>query len=276
MRRIIFIVILALFNIISFSQNVSNFSVKQVNGKIQLTFDLKNSVTHIDVLYSHFGDEYTLLKKINGGLTTQAGKSKQITLTPDLFFCNSCIFRIRAYDNRLVDRRDDQIYSTIDINNKTWMAENLNYSPKNGSSVCPGLLDEGCKTYGRLYDLKTAKSVCPSGWRLPSEGDWEELIQFAGGKDVAVRILKSPPPLWYGTSFSEVLFNALPSGFVKKDQNNKWFSSSFGSSAYWWTSLGETSSKGLCFYLFETFLGSSLNYTEDFHLSVRCLKDNDK
>jgi len=277
MIRIIFTVILALLNIISFSQNVSNVSVKQVDGNIQLIFDLNKSVTTIEVLYSQFGDEYKVLKEIKGGLTTKAGKSKQITLTPDFFFCNSCSFRIRAYDNLLIDSRDGKTYSTISVNNKIWMAENLNYIPQSGISVCPDLdLYEGCKIYGRLYDYQTAKSVCPNGWRLPKEADWDELIEFAGGKDIAVKKLKSPPPLWSGASSTEVLFNALPSGFANRSPDNKLHTSSFSSSAYWWASLGENSSKGLCFYLFDTFLGASFNYPADFYLSVRCLKDNYK
>jgi len=84
------------------------------------------------------------------------------------------------------DPRDKKIYKAIEFKvktkgnpkfnitgkeyNITWMAQNLNYNAPAGS-ICYDNDETNCATYGRLYDFETAKTVCPSGWRLPVEGE---------------------------------------------------------------------------------------------------------
>jgi len=74
------------------------------------------------------------------------------------------------------DSRDGQVYRTIKIGTQVWMAENLNYNV-NGS-VCHSNLASNCNIYGRLYNWNAARAVCPSGWHLPNNAEWLELINF--------------------------------------------------------------------------------------------------
>jgi len=90
------------------------------------------------------------------------------------------------------DPRDKKIYDAIEFritmegnskygiagidSNITWMAQNLNWDAPAGS-VCYGNDETNCATYGRLYDFETAKTACPSGWRLPVEGE-EKLATY--------------------------------------------------------------------------------------------------
>ena len=79
----------------------------------------------------------------------------------------------------LLDTRDDQVYRTIEIGTQTWMAQNLNYSTID--SKCYDGSAANCKKYGRLYLQSEAKSVCPTGWHLPSEKEWNVLNDYVDG-----------------------------------------------------------------------------------------------
>ena len=102
-------------------------------------------------------------------------------------------------------------YKTVKIGNQIWMAENLNINVS--GSKCYDGKSANCNKYGRLYDWETAKSVCPSGWHLPSYEEWETLIETAGTK------LKSANG-----------FAALPGGFGYSDGDY----SDAEDYGYWW------------------------------------------
>jgi uncharacterized protein (TIGR02145 family) len=64
----------------------------------------------------------------------------------------------------------------VKIGEQTWMAENLDYAVE--GSKCYDNDPANCAIYGRLYNWATAKTVCPSGWHLPSDADWDILMNY--------------------------------------------------------------------------------------------------
>jgi uncharacterized protein (TIGR02145 family) len=163
------------------------------------------------------------------------------------------------------DPRDNQTYRTVRIGDLTWMAQNLNF--QTGNSWCYDDDESNCQKYGRFYDWNTAMTACPAGWRLPTDDDWNNLVQAAGG-DVAGAKLKSASPAWDGTD--DFGFSALPGGFGR---SGVFFNvSNFG---HWWSATendaGSAWHRGMYWY------GSNVtrrNYGKTGLFSVRCLRDN--
>jgi len=87
--------------------------------------------------------------------------------------------------NIFTDVRDGQEYLIVTIGSQTWMAENLNYDPGAGDSWCFDDDAGNCPNFGRLYDWTTALTVAPDGWHLPTDAEWNTLINFLGGETVA-------------------------------------------------------------------------------------------
>jgi uncharacterized protein (TIGR02145 family) len=157
---------------------------------------------------------------------------------------------------------------------KMWMAENLNY--KTGDSWCYGNADSNCVKYGRLYTWGSAKTACPTGWRLPDTTDWRRLVEVAGGEETAGNKLKSKSG-WYnnGNGTDNFGFSALPGGFRDTKGNN------FGAMGYsagklgnWWASTGDGIGGGHFRYIFcdSTYVYGSEQYG-GYGYSVRCIKN---
>ena len=176
--------------------------------------------------------------------------------------------------NSFIDSRDGKTYKTVKMGNQTWMAENLAYKANNGCWTYDN--DESnIATYGYLYDWETAKQICPKGWHLPSKNEWEILIDYLGGKDVAGGKLKSingwNSPNEGGTNSSG--YSALPGGgrdygsgtFLSKGGHGGWWSATEGKATYVWLCL--LGSKGPIASL------SCINEQNGF--SVRCVKDSE-
>ncbi len=168
------------------------------------------------------------------------------------------------------DPRDGQTYAVVQIGNQCWMVENLNYEV--GNSWCYGNSSGNCNTYGRLYDWSTALIACPSGWHLPSDAEWSELVNFLGGSGVAGGKMKITTgwnaPNTGATNSSG--FSGLPGGF-------RFYSGTFygiGDYGYWWSSTEFNTSyswyRGLSYVNGNVF---RTKYYKSVGLSCRCLRD---
>jgi len=170
---------------------------------------------------------------------------------------------------------DGQSYRTVVIGTQTWMAENLNYAVE--GSKCYEDDESNCDTYGRLYNWETDMNICPDGWHLPSDAEWQTLIDFAGGSETAGGKLKAKSD-WNsyngisGNGTDEFGFSALPGGHGISD-------GSFINVGYfggWWSSsvLNSSYAYGRVMYYYNNGVIRYGGNKSDLY-SVRCLQDHD-
>jgi uncharacterized protein (TIGR02145 family) len=119
-------------------------------------------------------------------------------------------------------------YTKVKIGNQTWMAENLNIATPTGSK-CYDNKPANCKKYGRLYTWSMAKKICPEGWHLPSDEEWQILIDIAGGDKIAGKKLKAKEVWKDGTD--DFYFAALPGGIAVSDNDFRFA----GKGGVWWS-----------------------------------------
>jgi uncharacterized protein (TIGR02145 family) len=199
----------------------------------------------------------------------------------------------------LTDKRNGKKYRTALIGGNRWMAENLNYKSRANYSWCYNDDTSYCDKYGRLYDWKTATTVCPSGWHLPAKSEWDSLGRTVGGilrlyedqtdEDKAISVL------WRGAGANlkarhgwknngndpyNVGFSALPGG----RRNLKGDFIHAGVRAFWWTSTEKNDifgKIGLLAYNKELIDYDGSGYLLESHFdksiaaSVRCVHDPD-
>ena len=185
---------------------------------------------------------------------------------------------------------DNNTYSLAKVGSQIWMAENLKTNKyQNGDDIGttnPVTLDisleiapknqwayEGnevnVETYGRLYTWHAAKdsrSICPTGWHIPSDIEWTTLITYLGGESIALDKLIDLN--WSSSASNSSGFSALPSGLRYTDGifrdigiQTAWWSSDLANAtrAWKWSVIHSSVTKGSS----KTFVG----------LSVRCVKD---
>ena len=210
----------------------------------------------------------------------------------------------------LTDSRDGKAYKTVTIGNQTWMAENLAYLPSvvgpatgsttdphyyvygyDGTNVAEAKATTNYQTYGVLYNWPAAmngasssnsnpsgvQGICPEGWHLPSEAEWDILTDYLGGTPVAGGKMKEA-----GTSHwespntgatNESGFTALPGG----NREDSGAFNDIGSLGYLWTSTLNPSSTHIAWFhilYYESRIISGGGLFKGNGYSVRCLRDN--
>lgn len=133
---------------------------------------------------------------------------------------------------------DGHSYGTVIIGTQVWMAENLNVTHYRNNEAIPRVTDNAawdgltasayCEynnntyiadTCGRLYNSYAAtdsRNIAPTGWHVPTDAEWQTLIDYLGGEAVGGGKLKEAgtfhwaPPNAGATNESG--FCALPGG----------------------------------------------------------------
>lgn len=118
----------------------------------------------------------------------------------------------KTYNTGAIMDIDSNYYNVVTVGSKVWMAENLRVTKLNNGSkiksitstytwsfttsaaMCyPGM--DSAKhaiTYGAYYNWYTINTnkLCPSGWHVPTQTEWEDLLTEAGGANDAGNALK--------------------------------------------------------------------------------------
>jgi uncharacterized protein (TIGR02145 family) len=141
---------------------------------------------------------------------------KKILPAIGFLLINTCL----SGQNKFTDPRDGNVYSIISIQGVTWMSDNLKFKPDTGAHFFDHN-SGNLSGYGLLYDWKTARNVCPTGWRLPSGMDFQALANHFEQSDTWRKIASDP------SSF------AIQLGGM---QDNEGTFSEMDESAYYWTS----------------------------------------
>ena len=228
---------------------------------------------------------------------------------------SSSSIKVEVKTGSITDSRDGQTYKTVIIGTQTWMAQNLNYAytgvPFNGngftsdsSSWCYENKSSNCSKYGRLYTWAVAmdsagtwsangkgcgygktcsptypvRGVCPTGWHLPTQTEWNTLFAAVGGVSIAGKKLKSTSG-WNdyngknGNGTDDYSFSALPVGGRDRDDGH-YFSE--GSNLRFWSSseLDSDCALGIILaYAFDDALSDGFWLFKNSGYSVRCVKD---
>ena len=168
--------------------------------------------------------------------------------------------------------RGDREYATVLINEQCWLKENLQYEPSSGTTLCYGGAAANCETYGRLYDYEAANLACPTGWRLPTKTELEDLADYSGADMYDAGAHFKAKSGWTGENGDDLLeFTALPGGKCDEEQT----CSKIGTSGYWWTSTEKVKNSSH-YALYLNGDGSSFTAANimdnDQYISVRCVK----
>lgn len=165
------------------------------------------------------------------------------------------------------DPRDGKTYKTVKIGKQVWMAENMNYDIKH--SYCYDAVPGYCEEYGRLYTWEAALNVCPEGWHLPTNEEFETLKSNVGGDEYSAKLLKSATGWREGNGIDKYGFNAIPAGHYR----NNTFGSA-GTLAYFWSATEDYESVAYEFvldgYNKSAYLIRNAKVSAN---SVRCLRD---
>jgi len=195
---------------------------------------------------------------------------------------------------QFTDARDGKVYKTVKINDKIWMAQNLNVGTMINAST-GGKYNDGyqkdtaraekycykndpvyCDLYGGLYQWDKAMGfstvegttgICPPGWHLPTDAEWHELTVFLQPEDGEA---KAGDDLVWGSGSG---FEGLFSGYLIFAERKYYDADQAG---YFWSSTLNPQINHLAMGR-SVFRSKSAFQQDTFQrvsgLPVRCIKD---
>jgi len=295
MRNCFLIFLFSLFALAADSQTVSNVKAKQEGQMIVITYELVSAQpAEINLFLSEDnGKSWNAVRtEVSGDVGARVTQGNKVIYWDVLqykekFVGNAFVFIVK------VNEENKEIKS-VKIGNQVWMSENLNVDHYQNGDPIPEVKDDkewsSLKTgawsyynndpdnqviYGKLYNWFTIhdkRSLCPSGWHVPSDADWRVLEAFLGGKEVAGGKIKSTTvwnsPNTGGSNSSG--FSALPGGHRTGDGTYY----AIGKTGLFWSSSENDARYAWFRELY--YLNSNVFRNYDYKqggFSVRCIKD---
>ena len=229
------------------------------------------------------------------------GQNGNITVTADNNCGNStaqalAVITVAACPSTFTDSRDGKTYSTVELGNQCWMAENLNYTGAlAGSNYCYYNNPSNCTTYGALYtwdaimDGATSSTAnpsgvqgaCPTGWHVPRDLEWQELETHLGMDAAELNVVGNGNDrtsgsvgiqlMSFGIGSNSSGFNALAAGryypgapfFLDQGAGGAFFTATEQSGSNAWVRMLDAGWVGPARFYWQKTEGTSL----------RCIKD---
>jgi uncharacterized protein (TIGR02145 family) len=156
-----------------------------------------------------------------------------------------------------IDIRNNERYDLVEIGSQCWMARNLNYSTQ--ESWCYDNNNAMCNNHGRLYTFRSAQEACPTGWKLPSDNDFQKL-------EIALGMSQTDAGRtgWRGSKEGDMLKSSS-----QWDGNNK---SAFAAVPFWTSSRTGTAGWVRHLYSGRSEINRTLLPTSS-GISIRCIRD---
>lgn len=173
-----------------------------------------------------------------------------------LFLITTSTTFAQALEETIVDI-DGNVYHTVKIGTQTWTIENLRVTHyqngneiqhvkeskkwdtlKTGAYCNYKNKEKNVEKYGRLYNwyaIVDSNHIAPKGWHVPTQDEWETLINFLGGRRLAGGKMKSVDG-WISTQGdnrngdNSSGLNILPAGYRLSSYSGEGEFSSFWSS----------------------------------------------
>ncbi len=211
----------------------------------------------------------------------------------------SILFNQNLTYGQMIDQ-DGNSYKTIEIGPQTWMAENLRTTKyRNGFPIAnitenqpwiTATIGAYCKydliknidtidLYGKLYNwfaISDSRNIAPEGWHVPTDNEFNDLITFLGGSDMAGGKMKESGILnWLAPNndaSNSSGFTALPSG-----SRGDWDGSFnfIGENSFFWSNTQYDSYTAWCYSLSfnDANFKGSYGWNKHSGASVRLVKD---